>query len=108
MCLSVDQCWLKLTKAREQLYNALGLKGLVIMGSEKADTCSRSSNEGIYMEENVVTNGKVKSNMEKEVARRALLRSHLRRNGRKKIGNNTAKLLPSRLSRVSLAEDSAQ
>ncbi|KAK7264681.1 hypothetical protein RJT34_32291 [Clitoria ternatea] len=64
------------------------------------DSCSNQVN---YLED-----GKTKSNMEKEVARRALLRSYLRRNGRKKMANNSAKLLPSRLSKVSLAEDSAE
>ncbi|KAG4942245.1 hypothetical protein JHK82_046443 [Glycine max] len=75
----------------------------------ETDTCSRSSSgQGISLEENITTNyGKTKSIMEKEVARRALLRSHLRQNGRKKIANNSAKSLPSRLSKVSLAEDSA-
>ncbi|CAJ1963286.1 unnamed protein product [Sphenostylis stenocarpa] len=49
-----------------------------------------------------------KSNMGKELARRALLRSHLRKNGRRKVASNSAKSLPSRLSKVSLGEDSAE
>ncbi|RDX61765.1 hypothetical protein CR513_59976, partial [Mucuna pruriens] len=73
------------------------------MVSEKVDTCQ----QGIYLEENVTTNCKAKSNMEKEVARRAILRSHLRRNRTKNIAINSAKSLPSRLSQVSLPQDSA-
>nr|KYP47284.1 hypothetical protein KK1_031076 [Cajanus cajan] len=53
-------------------------------------------------------NGTTKSNMGKELARRALLRSHLRKNGRRKVASNSAKSLPSRLSKVSLGDDSAE
>nr|AFK34067.1 unknown [Lotus japonicus] len=79
------------------------------MASEKTSstTASSSSNLRISSEETPAT---TKYNLEKELARRAILRSHLRRNGRRKIAsnNNSAKSLPSRLSKVSLEEDSAE
>jgi len=49
-----------------------------------------------------------KPSMGKELARRAVLRSYLRKNGRRKVASNTAKSLPSRLSKVSLEEDYAE
>ncbi|XP_027339509.1 uncharacterized protein LOC113853210 [Abrus precatorius] len=80
------------------------------MASEKASSkeLDTNSNQGIISEEIPTTNGTTKSNMGKELARRALLRSHLRKNGRRKTANNSAKSLPSRLSKVSLGEDSAE
>ncbi|KAK7246331.1 hypothetical protein RIF29_41196 [Crotalaria pallida] len=71
---------------------------------------SSSNNQGIPSEENSTSSGTTnKSNLAKELARRALLRSHLRRNnGRRKNVSNNAKSLPSRLSKVSLGEDSAE
>lgn len=77
------------------------------VGSREFDSSSNSK-QGISMEEMPATNGTIKSNMGKELARRALLRSHLRRNMRRKIANNSVKSLPSRLSKVSLAEDSGE
>ncbi|CAL5184322.1 unnamed protein product [Lathyrus oleraceus] len=73
------------------------------MASEKA---SSSINQGLTSEEISATNGTNKSNLGKELARRAILRSHLRRNGKRKIVSNSinAKLLPSRLSKVSLGD----
>ncbi|CAK8531621.1 unnamed protein product [Lathyrus sativus] len=73
------------------------------MASEKA---SSSINQGLTSEEISATNGTSKSNLGKELARRAILRSHLRRNGKRKIASNSinAKLLPSRLSKVSLGD----
>ncbi|KAI9122749.1 hypothetical protein K1719_005638 [Acacia pycnantha] len=85
------------------------------MASEKDssrgfDSSSGNSNmkQGISMEEASHTNCTNKSNMGKELARRALLRSHQRRNGRRKVANNSVKSLPSRLSKVSLADDSGE
>ncbi|KAJ1375988.1 hypothetical protein SESBI_50438 [Sesbania bispinosa] len=78
------------------------------MASEKASSreLDSSSKQGISSEENSAT---IKSNLGKELARRAILRSHLRRNGRRKTAtNNSVKSLPSRLSKVSLGEDSAE
>lgn len=82
------------------------------MASEKDSSRGFDSNsanskmkQGISMEEASHTNGTAKSNMVKELARRALLKSHQRRNGRRKIANNSVKSLPSRLSKVSLADD---
>jgi hypothetical protein len=71
------------------------------MASEKAS----SSNQGISSEEISSTNVTNKSNVGKELARRAILRSHLHKNGRRKFAsNNNVKLLPSRLSKVSLGD----
>lgn len=71
------------------------------MASEKASSSS-NNNQGFSSEENSTTN---RSNMGKELARRAILRSHLRKNGKRKIAsNNNLKLLPSRLSKVSLGD----
>ncbi|KAK7329514.1 hypothetical protein VNO77_23684 [Canavalia gladiata] len=80
------------------------------MASEKASSreFGTSNNQGISSEQGPTTNGTTKSNMGKELARRALLRSHLRKNGRRKVANYSAKSLPSRLSKVSLEEDSAE
>ncbi|AES65060.2 hypothetical protein MTR_2g034870 [Medicago truncatula] len=78
------------------------------MASEKA---SSSSNQGLTSEEISATNVTTKSNVGKELARRAILRSHQRRNGKRKIVSNfnNVKLLPSRLSKVSLGDqDSAE
>lgn len=70
------------------------------MASEKA---SSSINQGHTSEEISASN---KSNLGKELARRAILRSHVRRNARRKIASNSihGKLLPSRLSKVSLED----
>ena len=81
------------------------------MSSDKAysreldNTTSSSTNQGNSSEEFPTT---AKSNVGKELARRALLRSHQRRNGKRKIASNSAKSLPSRLSKVSLGDDSAE
>ncbi|KAE9591652.1 hypothetical protein Lal_00038785 [Lupinus albus] len=65
-------------------------------------SCSSSNHVIISSEENSATNGTTKFNLGKELARRALFRSHLCKNMRRKIVSNTAKSLPSRLSKVSL------
>lgn len=81
------------------------------MASEKDSSRefeSSDSKQGISVEEMPTTNGTARCNIGKELARRALLRSHQRRNGRRKFVNNSVKSLPSRLSRVSLAEDSGE
>ncbi|CAJ2662365.1 unnamed protein product [Trifolium pratense] len=71
------------------------------MASEKAS----SSNQGISSEKISDTNVTNKSNVGKELAKRAILRSYLRKNGRRKFAsNNNVKLLPSRLSKASLGD----
>ncbi|KAK7303721.1 hypothetical protein RJT34_14634 [Clitoria ternatea] len=77
------------------------------MASEKVISSRELDNNSSQGEETHVSNCTTKSNMGKELARRALLRSHLRKNGRRKTANS-AKSLPSRLSKVSLGEDSAE
>ncbi|BAT80323.1 hypothetical protein LR48_Vigan635s009700 [Vigna angularis] len=74
------------------------------MASEKVCFDVGSNNQGNCSQEMSPT----KSNMGKELARRAVLRSYLRKNGRRKVASNTAKSLPSRLSKVSLDEDYAE
>ncbi|RDX58602.1 hypothetical protein CR513_62071, partial [Mucuna pruriens] len=69
------------------------------MASEKVSFDATNS-QGNSSQEITATNGTTKSNMGKELARRALLRSHLRKNGRRKVASNTAKSLPSRLSKL--------
>jgi len=70
------------------------------MASEKVSSDAAKANTS---QENPST----KSNMGRELAWRALLRSHQRKNGRRKVASNSAKSLPSRLSKVSLGEDSS-
>lgn len=77
------------------------------MASEKVSFDATNS-QGNSSQEIPPTNGATKSNMGKELARRALLRSRLCKNGRRKVAGNSAKSLPSRLSKVSLGEDSAE
>ncbi|KAI4334923.1 hypothetical protein L6164_013623 [Bauhinia variegata] len=75
------------------------------LSSREIDTCSSrlvGGNQGISLEESPSTTN---SNLAKEMARRALLRSHICQNRRRKSANNGVKSLPSRLSKVSLAED---
>lgn len=52
------------------------------------------------------TKGASKTNFGKAVARRAVSGSHRRRVHGKKVASGDARLLPSRLSKVSMAEDS--
>lgn len=76
------------------------------MASEKV-SFDASKSQGNSSQE--IPAATTKYNMGKELARRALLRSHLRKNGRRKVASsNSAKSLPSRLSKVSLGEDSAE
>ncbi|KHN12907.1 hypothetical protein D0Y65_023118 [Glycine soja] len=75
------------------------------MASEKV-SFDASKSQGNSSQE--IPAATTKYNMGKELARRALLRSHLRKNGRRKVASNGAKSLPSRLSKVSLGEDSAE
>ncbi|WVZ20816.1 hypothetical protein V8G54_008138 [Vigna mungo] len=69
------------------------------MASEKVCFDVDSNNQGNCSQEISPT----KSNMGKELARRAVLRSYLRKNGRRKVASNTAKSLPSRLSKLLVA-----
>jgi len=73
------------------------------MASEK-DSFDAGNSQGNTSQEIPST----KSNMGKELAWRALLRSRQRKNGRRKVASNSAKSLPSRLSKLSLGEDSAE
>uniref|UniRef100_F6H747 Uncharacterized protein n=1 Tax=Vitis vinifera TaxID=29760 RepID=F6H747_VITVI len=81
------------------------------MASEKAnaripDSCT-SSNQAALAERTTNTNSTTNSNFGKALAQRALFRSRRRLwVGGRKTTNNEAKSLPSRLSKVSLAEDS--
>lgn len=71
-----------------------------------SESSSNTNNQGLSSEEIPSKS----SSIGKELARRAILKSHLRRNGKRKIpGNsNSVKSLPSRLSKVSLGDqDSA-
>ncbi|KAK7412908.1 hypothetical protein VNO78_04649 [Psophocarpus tetragonolobus] len=74
------------------------------MASEKVSFDASNSQGNSFQEIPVIT----KSNMGKELARRTLLRSHLCKNGRRKVASNSVKSLPSRLSKVSLGDDSAE
>uniref|UniRef100_A0A2N9EMT5 Uncharacterized protein n=1 Tax=Fagus sylvatica TaxID=28930 RepID=A0A2N9EMT5_FAGSY len=75
------------------------------MASEKANACT-SSNQTKSSDEKPNTKATTCSNLEKALAQRALSGSHNHRVGRRKFANSGAKLQPSRLSKVSLAEDS--
>ena len=81
------------------------------MASEQAnpripDACT-SSNQATVAERTTNANSKSSSSFGKALAQRAVFRSHRRQMvGGKKSTSNEAKSLPSRLSKVSLAEDS--
>ncbi|XLT54952.1 hypothetical protein HN873_047556 [Arachis hypogaea] len=68
---------------------------------------STNNHQGNSTSSEEVANTATKSNVGKELARRALLRSHQRGNRRRKPASNAAKSLPSRLSKVSLGDDSS-
>ncbi|KAJ4722070.1 hypothetical protein OWV82_005633 [Melia azedarach] len=75
------------------------------MASEKANAgdleTSTKDNQAIQPN----TNGTSNSSFGKALARRALSGSHHRRGHGRKVANTGARLLPSRLSKVSLAEE---
>lgn len=80
------------------------------MASEKAnandlDACT-SSNQAKSSDKKPNTKGTTNTNLGKALAQIALSGSQNHRVGRKKFANSSAKSLPSRLSKVSLAEDS--
>ncbi|KAG2726969.1 hypothetical protein I3760_01G138000 [Carya illinoinensis] len=84
------------------------------MASEKANAngsdldARTSSNQATTIDKKPDTKGAANSNLGKALAQRALYGSHNRRVGGRKITNSGARLLPSRLSKVSLGEDSAE
>ncbi|CAK7326398.1 unnamed protein product [Dovyalis caffra] len=81
------------------------------MASEKANVgdlnASTSSKQGIPSEKMPSMKSTSNSNIEKALAQRALFGSRNHRTKGRKIKNSGAGLLPSRLSQVSLADDSS-
>lgn len=81
------------------------------MASDKAnakelDACT-SSNQAVSLDKKHGTKETTNSNYGKALVQRALYGSHNRRVGGRKMTNGSARLLPSRLSKVSMGEDSA-
>lgn len=76
------------------------------MASEKANArdleASTSNNQAVQPNTKSASN----SNVGKAVARRAVSGSQHRKSKGRKVANSSARMLPSRLSKVSLAEDS--
>lgn len=68
------------------------------------EACS-SSNQVNLQEKKPNTKGTTSSDLEKALAKRALFGSRHRQTGGRRISSNAARSLPSRLSKVSLAED---
>lgn len=82
------------------------------MASEKGnanniDACT-NSNQSTSLDKKPNTKGTTNNNLGKTLAKRALYGSHNHRVGGRKITNRSARSLPSRLSKVSLGEDSAK
>lgn len=82
------------------------------MASEKGnanniDACT-NSNQSTSLDKKPNTKGTTNDNLVKTLAQRALYGSHNHRVGGRKITNSSARSLPSRLSKVSLGEDSAK
>lgn len=83
------------------------------MASNKANNAkdleaSTSSNQLNLKERKPNTEGAASTNMEKALAKRALFGSQHRRVGGRRSANCIIRQLPSRLSKVSLAEDSPE
>ncbi|KAJ6318185.1 hypothetical protein OIU76_013681 [Salix suchowensis] len=84
---------------------------LEVMSSEKANAgdlnASSSNKQAVLPEAMPSTKSTSNFNFEKVLAQRALFGSRNHRTKGRKIKNNGANLLPSRLSKVSLADDSS-
>ncbi|KAJ6726489.1 hypothetical protein OIU79_004602 [Salix purpurea] len=84
---------------------------LEVMSSEKAnvgDHNASSSNKQVVLPETMPSTKSTSNfNFEKVLAQRALFGSRNHRTKGRKIKNNGANLLPSRLSKVSLVDDSS-
>ncbi|CAI0626682.1 unnamed protein product [Linum tenue] len=74
---------------------------------DQEEACTSNKEASLATDKKPNTKGTGNSGFERALAQRALFRSHNHRVKGRKFANNIARTLPGRLSKVSLADDSA-